>query len=87
MTRGDGDVTGGHEPWPNAAQRRAAAGAVPPELPTGPLPARPRIEDDPGLLGITRRSNSRIGSRLFTMFFVFVFVLILLQMVVALLDG
>jgi len=55
--------------------------------PVVPRTARPRIEDDPGLLGFTRRSNSRLGSRLFALFFVAVFVLILAQMVVVLLGG
>lgn len=84
-------------PWLNAAQRAAAraaaeesagaAGRPSVEAPVVPRTARPRIEDDPGLLGITRRSHSRLGSRLFTLFFVFVFLLILVQLVVVLLDG
>jgi hypothetical protein len=51
------------------------------------LPARPRVEDDESLLGLTRRSHSRIGQRVFTLFFVLVFLLIAAQMVMALLGG
>ncbi|MGH3566534.1 MAG: hypothetical protein ACRDRH_10975 [Pseudonocardia sp.] len=56
-------------------------------MPAPRLSARPRIEDDPGLLGLTRRSHSRVGSRIFTLFFVLVFAVILIQLVVALLEG
>lgn len=74
----------------SSAQRVAAA---PPTAPAGitdpvvALPARPRIDDDPGLLGISRRSHGRIGARLFNLFFVLVFALILAQLLVTLLDG
>jgi hypothetical protein len=57
----------------------------------GPLPpppprtARPRIVDDTSILGITRHSRSRLGSRMFTLFFVFVFALILVQLIASLL--
>ncbi|MGD9527765.1 hypothetical protein [Pseudonocardia sp.] len=57
------------------------------EEPIAPLAARPRIEDDESLLGLTRRSNSRVGQRVFNLFFLFVFLLIAIQMVVALLAG
>lgn len=70
---------------PVVPPRTAPESLVP--APAAPLPARPRIEDDSGLLGITRRSNSHVGSRLFTLFFVFVFVVIAVQLVVALLEG
>ena len=68
-----------------AASTAPAAG--PPRAGFVPRPAaRPRIEEEPGILGFSRRSHSRIGSRLFTWFFVFVFTLILVQLIVALLD-
>jgi hypothetical protein len=51
------------------------------------LPTRPRIEQEPSILGLSRHSRSRIGSRAFTLFFVFVFALILVQLVVTLLSG
>jgi hypothetical protein len=70
------------------AQARDAAEAVADvEEPIAPLAARPRIEDDESLLGLTRRSNSRVGQRMFNLFFVFVFLLIAIQMVAALLAG
>ncbi len=47
--------------------------------------ARPRVVAEPDILGLSRRSRSRLGSRLFTWFFVVVFALIIIQMVVALL--
>jgi hypothetical protein len=50
-----------------------------------PRRARPRIEPEQGILGLSRHSRSRLGSRLFNLFFVCVFALILVQMVVALL--
>jgi hypothetical protein len=49
-------------------------------------PPRPRIVDEPGILGLSRLSRSRAGSRLFTWFFVLVFTLIVVQMVAAILD-
>lgn len=45
---------------------------------------RPRVVDDLALLGLSRASRGRVGSRVFTGFFVFVFVLIAVQMIVAL---
>lgn len=83
-------------PWPNAAQRAAArttaeaARRAAEDVALGPVlqpTARPRIEDDTVLLGLTRRSNSRLGQRLFTLFFVFVFAVIVLQLLVTLLGG
>lgn len=47
---------------------------------------RPRIVDDPAILGLSRHSRGRVGSRLFTLFFVFVFAVIVIQLVVALLQ-
>lgn len=58
---------------------------VAPELPPQPE-ARPRIVEDPVILGLTRVSRSKLGSRLFTLFFVFVFAVILVQLVVSLLQ-
>lgn len=46
---------------------------------------RPRVVDDPGVFGLSRLSRSRMGSRLFTAFFVFVFGSIFLQLVASLL--
>jgi hypothetical protein len=58
---------------------------VSPELPPRPE-ARPRIVEDPVILGLTRVSRSRLGSRLFVWFFVFVYAVILIQLVVSLLQ-
>lgn len=68
-----------------------AARAEPTITPPGPRagarpPARPRIEPEPAILGLSRHTRSRLGSRLFNLFFVFVFVLIAVQMVVVLLT-
>ncbi len=64
-----------------AVRRPPAAPAAPPHL-----RARPRIEPEQGILGLSRHTRSRLGSRLFNLFFVCVFALILVQMVVALLT-
>lgn len=59
------------------------------KLPAPPPPhlrARPRIEPEQGILGLSRLTRSRLGSRLFNLFFVCVFALILVQMVVVLLS-
>jgi hypothetical protein len=66
-------------------QRRERAPEGTPDPPPGP-PPRPPIVDDPGILGLSRIARSRIGSRLFTWFFVLVFTVIVVQMVVAILD-
>lgn len=58
-----------------------------PASPPAPLGARPRIVEEPSILGLSRRTRSRIGSRLFTLFFVAVFSLIAVQMVVEILSG
>ena len=49
----------------------------PPSRPPAASPrpdARPRIVQDPVILGLTRHSRSKLGSRLFALFFVFVYV-------------
>jgi hypothetical protein len=74
MTEGTGQAGGSDRP----ALRR-------PDLPPRP-DARPRIVDDPGILGFARIARSRFGSRLFVAFFAFVFALIAVQMIVAILT-
>ncbi|WP_232661432.1 hypothetical protein [Pseudonocardia sp. TRM90224] len=54
-------------------------------LPPRP-PARPPIGEEPSILGLSRHSRSRLGSRLFTLFFVFVFALIVVQTIAVLLN-
>lgn len=65
-----------------ASRRSALVTAAEP-----PLGARPRIVEEPSILGLSRRTRSRIGSRLFTLFFVAVFTLIAVQMMVEILSG
>jgi hypothetical protein len=48
---------------------------------------RPRIVDEPGILGLSRLTRGRFGSRLFNWFFVLVFAVILIQMISAILDN
>ncbi len=55
------------------------------ELPPRPE-ARPRIVEDPVILGLSRVSRSKLGSRLFALFFVFVYVVILVQLIMSLLH-
>jgi hypothetical protein len=56
---------------------------VPPQLPT-----RPRIvNDEPAILGLTRRSNGRIGSYAFRLFFAAVYAIIVVNLIVTLLSG
>ena len=50
-----------------------------------PLRARPPIGDDLSLFGLSRRSRSRLGSRVFALFFTMVFGLILVQMIFSIL--
>jgi hypothetical protein len=50
-----------------------------------PLEPRPRIVDEPGILGLSRLTRGRFGSRLFTVFFVLVYTVIVIQMVYAIL--
>jgi len=66
--------------------RRPHAPGGRPAPPSDP-PPRPRIVDDPGILGISRLTRGRVGSRLFTLFFVLVFTVIVVQMVAAILDN
>ena len=56
-----------------------------PPVPPGP-PPRPRIVDEPGILGLSRIARSRFGSRLFTWFFVLVYTVIVVQMIYAIFD-
>ena len=63
--------------------RRTASGAPLPPRPD----ARPRIVQDPVIIGLTRVSRSRLGSRLFTWFFVFVYLVIIVQLVWSILQG
>ncbi|HEX4248522.1 MAG TPA: hypothetical protein VH008_11735 [Pseudonocardia sp.] len=70
-----------------------------PAMPTPTAPApRPRHSDYrppitaaqdevPSLIGLTRRSQSKLGSRLFTVFFVAIFVLILIQTIVSVVSA
>lgn len=51
------------------------------------LSARPRVVEEPGILGLSRLTRGQVGSRLFTLFFVAVFTLIAVQMVVEILHG
>lgn len=44
-----------------------------------PRAPRPRVEPDLALFGFSRRTRSRRGSRLFTLFFVLVFAVIVIQ--------
>lgn len=53
--------------------------------PRNDVPTRPPIGDEPAILGLSRLSRGRVGSRLFTWFFVLVFGAIFLQLVVTLL--
>ncbi|HEY4418995.1 MAG TPA: hypothetical protein VGN22_05745 [Pseudonocardia sp.] len=48
--------------------------------------ARPRVVDELAVLGFSRHLRSRIGTRLFTWFFVLVFALIIVQLIASLLD-
>jgi hypothetical protein len=52
-----------------------------------PLRARPPVVEDPGILGLSRLTRGRVGSRVFTLFFVAVFTLIAVEMLVELLHG
>ncbi|WP_158703584.1 hypothetical protein, partial [Pseudonocardia dioxanivorans] len=49
-------------------------------------PHRPPVEPEPSILGLSRHTRSRLGSRLFTLFFVAVFTVILVQLIVSLLN-
>jgi hypothetical protein len=75
------------------------AGPAPFQRPAGPLPppprrppnrfsvpARPPVVDESAILGLTRRSRGRVGSRVFLLFFVFVYAVIVLQLIAVLLG-
>jgi len=70
----------------NQVRPLAVRRPAPPPGPPAGLRARPRVEPEVGILGLSRHSRSRLGSRLFTLFFVFVFGLILVQLIVTLLQ-
>jgi len=83
---------------PSGAPLTSLFAASPPKQATQPPPsgrphppprpeARPRIVEDPGILGLTRVSRSRLGSRLFTWFFVFVYLVIVIQLIWSILQG
>jgi hypothetical protein len=76
-------------PPPRQPQPQTQTQTQPPE-PVRPViipgvPPRPRIVEEPGILGLSRRTRGRFGSRVFTLFFVLVFALIVVQMVVSIL--
>jgi hypothetical protein len=48
--------------------------------------ARPPIGTEPAIIGLSRISRGRLGSRLFALFFVLVFTVIAIQLVLALLK-
>jgi hypothetical protein len=50
-------------------------------------PPRPRIVDEPSILGLARWSRGRVGSRVFTVFFVVVYALILMNLIHSLTDS
>lgn len=65
----------------------AAIPTPPGHAPVAPaLAARPRIVEDPSILGLSRHSRSRFGGRLFVCFFVLVYAVIVIQLVVTLLQ-
>lgn len=75
---------------------RAPSAAVPAPRPAAVRPsisrppesrARPQIVVEDGILGLSRRARSRVGSRLFTLFFVAVYALILAELVFVLVHG
>jgi hypothetical protein len=70
------------DPAPQPSPRAPAVWG-PPHMPT-----RPRIVDDePAILGLTRRSHGRFGLYAFRLFFLAVFAVIVLDLVVVLLGG
>ena len=71
------------------AVRRARTAPAPGPYALRPAPrsARPRVVEEPGILGLSRLTRGRVGSRLFTLFFVAVFALIAVQTVWAILYG
>jgi hypothetical protein len=82
-------VTARSEDESSSARDDTADAAVPqPWVPQRPpvQPPRPRIVDEPGILGLSRLARSRFGTRLFNLFFLLVFVVIVVQMIYAILD-
>jgi hypothetical protein len=78
------------------APRTAVPVRIPPRVPPRAEPAvyrpavqraRPPVVQEPSILGLSRLARGRVGSRLFTLFFVAVYALIAVQMVVAILQG
>jgi hypothetical protein len=63
------------------AERRPGSSRLPPDP-----PPRPRIVEEPGILGLSRLTRGRFGSRLFNLFFLLVFTVIVIQMISAILD-
>jgi hypothetical protein len=61
-------------------------GRPPAESRTDQPEARPPVVDELAVLGFSRHLRSRIGTRLFTWFFVLVFALIIVQLISSLLD-
>jgi hypothetical protein len=61
-------------------------GRPPGEARTDQSEARPPVVDEIAVLGFSRHLRSRIGTRLFTWFFVLVFALIIVQLISSLLD-
>jgi len=66
--------------------RAPASAPVAAPTPSRPLRARPPVQPEPGILGFSRYTRGRRGSRLFTLFFVCVYALILVQLIVTLLQ-
>lgn len=87
-------------PWPRAPSPSRGRLAVVPDPPAGPGPddeavvhrppvlrARPPVVDGPHILGLSRRTRGRWGSRMFTLLFVAVYALILGHLVFTLVRG
>jgi hypothetical protein len=73
-------------PWPRAAERAEGARDAVTQR-SHELPPRPRVEVEEGILGFSRLTRGRFGSRLFTLFFVAVYAVIALNLVISLLSG
>jgi hypothetical protein len=84
-----GDALDDREPAlsriPQPRSGRHSAQHLAPEVVEPARAARPPIGVDPDILGLSRISRGRVGSRVFSLFFVLVFVVIFVQMVFALL--
>lgn len=71
---------------PEPAPARPAGYPMPAQPPT--RPARPPVRDvEPSLLGLTRRSRTRVGQLAFKWVFAVIFGVILLQMIISLLTA